>query len=110
MYMTRAARFDKGKPPLSYILTFPKALVGFARVCQYGEGKYEKYNYLKGAVQTQYANCLLRHLEAHWRGEELDSESGCRHVDHVVWNALALAEFSEVKELDDRPDIHSKPV
>lgn len=101
----RAARYNEGKPALSYILTFPAALIGFARVCMYGEKKYKKYNYLKGAQQSQYADCLLRHLNAHWRGEEVDPESGCRHVDHIVWNALALSEFADDESLDDRPEM-----
>ncbi len=103
-----AMRNNEGKPELSYILTFPSALRGFARVCTYGAKKYARFNYLKGAPQSQYVDCLMRHLSAHWRGEEFDPESGCRHVDHVVWNALALSEFSDDEALDDRPE-NSKP-
>ena len=100
-----AARYNTGKPPLSYLLSFPNALRGFAQVCKYGEGKYARFNYLKGAPYSQYMDCLLRHLLEFYNGEEHDPESGCLHVDHVTWNALMLAEIIRRQPTrDDRPN------
>lgn len=103
---TMALRYNEGKPPVSYLLTFPNAIKGVADVCKYGEKKYERFNYLKGANVQQYVDCLLRHLTAFYNGEDLDPDSGNRHVDHVTWNALMLAEvmaWADNEELDDRP-------
>lgn len=104
--MSDALRFNTGKPELGYILTFPHALEGFAEVCSYGASKYAAYNYLRGAPLSQYVNCLMRHLQAWHRGEDLDSESGAPHLAHVVWNALTLAEMAQAQpQRDDRPHV-----
>jgi len=102
--MSDALRHNDGKAELAYMATMPNAWRGFARVCTYGGTKYARYNYLIGAPYSQYVNCLLRHLLAFMEGEDVDAESGCRHLDHLVWNALMLAEMSVIQpERDDRP-------
>jgi hypothetical protein len=103
--MAEASRYNYGKPPLNYVLTFGAALRSFAEVCRYGETKYERYNYLKGGKPlSEYTDCILRHLVAWQRGEDLDPESGVSHLGHVVWNALALAHFALTGNCtDDRP-------
>src|SRR3990167_899492 len=104
-----ATRHNEGKPALSYLLTFPHALEGLAKVCMHGEKKYERFNYLKGAPVQQYVDCLLRHLNAFYNGEDVDPDSGNEHVDHVVWNALMLAETMRWNrdDLDNRPSCKS---
>ena len=98
-----AMRHNSGKPELSYILTFPRAVKLFARVCMYGASKYDRGNYLKGAPLSQYVDCLMRHLQAWWSGEDIDTESGQHHLGHVVWNALCLCEIALAQpERDDR--------
>jgi hypothetical protein len=99
----QADRFNNGKAELSYILTFPEALKGFASVCTYGGTKYTRGNYLKGAPLSQYMDCALRHLVAWNNGEDKDPESHCDHLAHFVWNALCLYEMSLTQpERDDR--------
>ena len=89
-----AMRANSGKPELHYLFTFPKAVAEFARVCTYGERKYDRGNYLKGGKPvSEYADCLLRHLSAFLNGEDIDPESDCHHLGHVVWNALAICQF-----------------
>lgn len=101
--MTEAKRYNVDKPELSYILTLPKALEGFARVCEYGGKKYDRGNYLKGAPLSQYMDCALRHLVAWNNGEDQDPESQCDHLAHFVWNALCLYEMAQSQpERDDR--------
>ena len=101
MVQEKALRYNEGKPALSYILTFYKALVGVAEVCMYGEQKYEKWNYLKGGEVTQYINAGLRHLGKYFNGEDIDPESGKHHLDHVNWNFLMARQMCE--DYDDRP-------
>ena len=101
---TEALRFNGDKPSLSYILTFPRAISEFARVCMYGAEKYDRGNYLKGGKPlSEYVDCLLRHLTAWQDGENVDPESGQHHLGHVVWNALALCQFAiSGNSIDDR--------
>jgi hypothetical protein len=87
-----ALRFNKGKPPLRYLLVFGAAVREVAKVCAYGESKYEMYNFCKGAPRSENVDSLLRHLEAYWNGEDYDTESGCHHLAHVSWNALRLCQ------------------
>ena len=102
--MSKALRQNTGKPELSYILTFPTALKSFAQVCMKGAKKYERGNYLKGGKPaTEYIDCMLRHITAWQNGEDFDPESGCSHLGHVVWNALALCDFFHSHNcVDDR--------
>jgi hypothetical protein len=100
----RALRHNEGKPTLHTALTFPEALRGVARVTAYGEKKYARFNYLKGAPASQSIDCALRHLLAWYNGEDKDAESGLNHLDHFAWNAMRLAdEMQRRPELDDRP-------
>lgn len=60
----------------------------FATVCAYGEKKYSRGNYLLGAPVCLYLACALRHLLA-WSPESPnDSESGCNHLGHALWNLV----------------------
>lgn len=103
LQMTDAKRYNLGKPELSYLLTFPEAIKEFSRVCMRGAEKYERGNYLRGAPLSQYEDCLLRHLTAWQNGEDIDPESECNHLGHVLWNALALLEMAITQpERDDR--------
>jgi hypothetical protein len=101
--MNQASRFNDGKPPLSYLLDFPNAIKGVAVVCDRGAKKYSKYNWKKGLPYTGVIDSLLRHTTAFQNGEDLDPEDGIPHVDRIVWNALALAEYWRSNpEHDDR--------
>ena len=98
----QAARYNEGKPSLSMPFEARRAMIGAARVLQYGATKYERNNWKKGLPTTQIADSLLRHLAAYLAGEDLDAESGERHVDHITVNALFLAEFAGDITFDDR--------
>lgn len=80
-------------------------------VAQFGEGKYETYNYLKGGSQNQYLDCIKRHLEKYESPFEndLDDESKVNHLAHVAWNALvAIYMLEQFPELDDRFKLPNK--
>ena len=96
-------RFNSGKSELSYILQFPNALRGVSNVASFGAEKYSRYNWKKGMEHMGLVDSMLRHLTSYADGEDVDPESGQRHVDHVSWNALALAEMVSIRpELDNR--------
>jgi len=96
-----AARYNSGKPELSYLLDFPKAVVSLARVCEYGANKYARDNWKKGGKpDAEYVDAALRHLLKYWNGERVDKESGCLHVAHAVWNMMALIELNDEENED----------
>lgn len=43
---------------------------------------------------ARYKGVLFRHLVEVEKGNERDSESGLLHIQHVVWNAIALLYFT----------------
>ena len=47
---------------------------------------------------------LQRHANAFWAGEDIDAETGSKHLIAVAWHAFALAEFmGSHPDFDDRP-------
>lgn len=96
----RALRYNTGKLPFRYALTFPDAMRMLAETIGYGEQKYAPYNYMKGGPASQYVDCLGRHLTAWWNGEDNDPESGKSHLGHMVFNVLQLCSS---RTADDRP-------
>lgn len=96
-------RKNTGKAPISMVLEAKHALIGVAQVLGFGAAKYARGNWRKGLKHTTTADSLVRHLSAYLAGEDLDPESGLPHVDHVLANALFLAEhFRTHPNLDDR--------
>lgn len=89
----KATRNNGGKPKLSMILDASEALYGAAQVLEFGEKKYARGNWLKGLDTVEIMDSLLRHLVAYNSGENRDEESGLPHVDHVLVNALFLAQM-----------------
>ncbi len=100
-----AMRFNTDKSPLSMIVEAKHALNGCASVLQFGAKKYERGNWHKGLRHTEICDSLLRHMSAYLSGEDKDPESGLSHVDHILCNALFLAEGVRTHpELDDRSE------
>ena len=96
------ARFNGGKPDYSLIpLT---TMEDEARVWMYGKNKYAAWNWAKGMAWSVPLACLLRHLAAWQRGEEVDQESGLPHLAHAMCNLRMLTLYSKTfPEGDDRP-------
>jgi hypothetical protein len=96
------ARFNCGKPDMSLIPLC--TLEDEARVWMYGKAKYAAWNWAKGMQWSVPFACLMRHMAAWQRGEELDQESGYPHLDHAMCNLRMLKLFSKTyPEGDDRP-------
>ena len=100
---TQALRFNGGKYVFSMLDEMPNALGGVTRVLEYGARKYARNNYRKGLPFTEIYDSMRRHQMAWLNGEDTDSESGLPHVDHIVANALFLAELTRrTPQMDDR--------
>lgn len=75
-----------------------------AKVFTIGASKYEPRNWEKGMSWESVLASLERHKEAFKSGEDTDPETGCLHMAHVAWNALALASYYSIyPQGDDRP-------
>lgn len=82
----------------------PEEIAEGAWVFEYGANKYAGWNWAKGMAWSIPIGCIMRHLDAVFRGEEYDEESGRKHVGHVVCNIVMLAHYEQYyPEGDDRP-------
>lgn len=91
------AKLDAGKQRTWLVLgEFAGALGSVADVGTYGANKYTPRGWLSVPDGIQrYQDALLRHLLADMRGEKVDKDTGCTHMAHAAWNALAIIELRE---------------
>src|SRR5690606_14158706 len=71
----------------------------------YGKGaqKYADNNLRLGTDWGLNFAALMRHAWAFWHGEDIDPETGSKHMTAVAWHAFALATFMDTPpELDNR--------
>lgn len=93
---------DEGKPDFTLIPQV--ALQCVAKVFTLGAKKYSPYNW-KNSVpgerdrKTRLIASVLRHVNAHLRGEVLDDESGLPHLAHAASTILMVLEL----QLEERP-------
>jgi Domain of unknown function (DUF5664) len=94
-------RYDAGK--LRFDLLPFEAMEEVVKVYTVGAAKYAPRNWEKGMSWSRVLASLFRHLWKFWKGEQIDEETGCHHMAHVTWNALALLHY-DIKKVgsDDR--------
>lgn len=96
-----AMRFDAGKERAE--LLCPVALTGVSAVLTFGAKKYADHNWAKGMAWGKVIGSMLRHTFKFMGGEDVDSESGLPHVDHIMCNAMFLSNYyRRHKDKDDR--------
>jgi hypothetical protein len=76
-------KFDAAKP--DWALVQWRALESYVRVLTFGARKYAPDNWRKVPDRDRrYLAAALRHIAAHARGEQLDSETGEPHLAHAI--------------------------
>lgn len=95
-------KYDTGKNRMGLVLQgFANALWEVGRVGTFGGQKYDfgNWQYLENAKE-RYFDALFRHLFLYMQGEEIDKESGLKHLSHALWNLTAVLEFIVREEKD----------
>lgn len=94
---------QKGSKPAAFALIPAEPLWELATLYGYGSQKYSADNWRKGYSWRLSFSACMRHLWAFWRGEDIDPESGVKHVVHAAWHCLTMAWFMDFRRgHDDR--------
>lgn len=97
--VTSSTGASKGSKPARYDLIPVGPLAELAE--HYGKGaqKYAQVNgrdnWRNGYDWSLSYAALQRHANAFWSGEDIDPETGSKHMVAVAWHAFALVEFME---------------
>jgi hypothetical protein len=75
---TGAVKHDGTKPRMDLIP--PEALLAMGEMFRHGADKYSDRNWEKGMAWGRVYGSLQRHLNAYWRGEDIDKDSGKPHI------------------------------
>lgn len=87
-------KFDTNKPMMGLIP--PLAEEALARVLTFGAKKYAPDNWRKVEdKERRYMDAMLRHLNAHRRGEKADPETGESHLAHAACCVMFMLELEE---------------
>ena len=102
---TEGVKYDSDK--IQYSLIPPYALESVAKNLTAGLKKYPGRDNWKlvDNAKERYLDALYRHLEAHRKGEFIDSESSVENMPHlaaVIANAMFLLEFELNPELKNK--------
>ena len=93
---TKALKYDGGKLRLDLIP--PETYEALGRVLTYGAEKYS-VNSWQFVERERYVAALLRHFVEYMKDPmSVDEESGLKHIEHVLCNAMFLNWMSEEKE------------
>lgn len=85
---------DSGKPMMGCIP--PHAELAVARVLTFGAKKYSRGNWAHvDNSDERYMDAALRHINAHRRGENTDSETGESHLSHAICCLMFMLDGSE---------------
>jgi hypothetical protein len=89
----KALHYSTGKPGVDQIPA--DVMMELGEVYTYGEQKYARNNWTSGTDWHEFNGSILRHLYRWMNGEEIDPESGCSHLAHVIWNAVTLRYYEK---------------
>lgn len=91
--MSKGMKNDFGKPLAGLLIDFSQALEGVVDVGTFGAHEYGRGNWL------EVENGIQRYYDAFWRHllksgrERVDPETGRLHLEHMIWNLLAVVEL-----------------
>jgi hypothetical protein len=102
MQEDQAKRDNKGKSKMHYLGYFYLGLQKVCDVCEFGEKKYSKGNFMKGKNKpaSEYFDAALRHI-LKGVSTNRDSESKEYHAAHATWNLLEYMSRAESETLID---------
>ncbi len=111
--MSDGKRFNKEKLRWRNIPMF--LLEDLIKVGQFGEGKYDTFNFLKGFPINDILDSAKRHLTSFENPFESDhdSESGQSHLMHCAWNLIVahyVMKFMPHKDDRYKPDTQAADV
>lgn len=103
-----AKKYDEGKP--RFDLVPPTIMLEIAKVFTFGASKYGDRNWEQGLDFGRLKGALDRHMNAFWRGEDLDEETGLSHLAHAGCCLLMMGEEMlndayNKSTIDDRPAV-----
>lgn len=95
-------KFDAGK--LRWSLLPWEAITGVLRIIEYGAIKYAPRNWERGLDWSRCYDAAMRHIDAWWRREENDPDTGMSHLWHAATNIIFLITY-QIRGVgkDDRP-------
>ena len=85
-------KYDNGKTDLSLIPV--EVLVDVADVLGFGAVKYGRDNHRLDGHKTEWSRTyasIQRHLVDFWSGQDIDPESGQKHITHAICQLIILA-------------------
>jgi hypothetical protein len=97
-------KFDEGKPDLAFMMDFPDLMIHFCLALEEGKRKYGYKNYMKGLETRRVVAALLRHIQAHCRGEVRDPDTGITHLGYAVANLAMLSEMKGESDVQRSSD------
>jgi len=97
---THGIKHDAGKP--AFDLLPMDAVLEVVKVITFGASLYTPGNWRK-VEKHRYFGAILRHLVAAQLGEELDPQSGMRHLAHAATDILFLMSYGP-RQRYERPN------
>ena len=93
---TEARKNDRLDDKLRWELLPLEDVEDIVKVYTAGAKKYgpDQWQNLPDGIR-RYKAALLRHLVEFDKGNEIDEETGCRHLAQVCWNAIAMLHISK---------------
>jgi hypothetical protein len=86
------AKFDQGKA--RHDLVLPEFEDAIAQVLTFGAEKYAAHSWKTVPdLRSRYYSALRRHLNAWRAGEDVDPESGLKHLAHAACNIYFLLQW-----------------